>query len=125
MVASSLVLWTLPRPIVGAYVAISDPRNAPLVVLALDFLRIAALFQIVDGMQTVAAGALRGYQDAAVPMLLAGLGYWGIGFAGGWALAFPLGWGPTGLWWGFVLGLAAVATLLTLRLVRQSRRAVL
>jgi MATE family multidrug resistance protein len=57
-------------------------------------------------------------------MLLAGLGYWAIGFAGGWALAFPLKFGPIGLWWGFVLGLAAVALLLTLRLNRRSAQVI-
>jgi MATE family multidrug resistance protein len=51
-----------------------------------------------------------------VPMLLAGFGYWGAGFGGGWLLAFPLGYGAVGLWWGLALGLAVVAVLLTLRL---------
>jgi MATE family multidrug resistance protein len=55
-------------------------------------------------------------------MLLAGLGYWAIGFAGGWTLAFPLGFGPVGMWWGFVLGLVSVALMLTVRLVRRSGR---
>jgi multidrug resistance protein, MATE family len=49
-------------------------------------------------------------------MLLAGFGYWGAGFGGGWLLAFPLGFGPAGLWWGLALGLAVVAVLLTVRL---------
>jgi MATE family multidrug resistance protein len=120
MASSAAAMWLLPRVIVGAYVAIGDPGNAALVALALRFLALAALFQIVDGMQTVAAGALRGYEDTTVPMLLAGIGYWAIGFAGGWALAFPLKIGPVGLWWGFVLGLASVALLLTLRLYRRS-----
>lgn len=122
MAAAALALWTLPRAIVAAYVAIDDPANRALVDLALQFLAIAALFQIVDGLQTVAAGALRGYEDTTVPMLLAALGYWAIGFVGGWALAFRLGFGPIGLWWGFLLGLAAVAALLVFRLHRRSRR---
>jgi MATE family multidrug resistance protein len=67
-------------------------------------------------MQAIAAGALRGYRDTLVPMLLAFVGYWGAGFAGGWLLAFPLGYGAVGLWWGLALGLAATALLLTLRL---------
>ncbi len=77
---------------------------------------IAALFQVFDGMQVIAVGALRGYRDTMVPMLLAAFGYWGAGFAGGWLLAFPLGYGAVGLWWGLALGLAVVAVLLTLRL---------
>ena len=53
-------------------------------------------------------------------MVFAAIGYWAIGFAGGWALTFPLGLGPVGMWWGFVIGLAVVAVLLTARLWRQS-----
>jgi MATE family multidrug resistance protein len=122
MAAASLVLWMVPAIIVGAFVAAGDPGNKAVVAWALDFLAIAAVFQIVDGMQAVAAGALRGYHDTRVPMLIAALGYWGIGFVGGWTLAFPLGIGPAGLWWGFVLGLATVAALLLLRLIRHSAR---
>lgn len=122
MAAAAVALATLGEVIVGAYVEAGDPANRTLVALALRFLLIAALFQIVDGMQAVAAGALRGYRDTTVPMLYAAIGYWGIGFAGGWALAFPLKFGPIGLWWGFVLGLGTVAGLLTARLFRHSRQ---
>ena len=124
MAVSAIVIWRVPGTIIAAYVSIDDPANRELVALALRFLGFAAAFQIVDGMQVVAAGALRGYEDTTVPMLFAAVGYWGIGFAGGWVLAFPLKLGPVGLWWGFVLGLTVVATLLTLRLCRQSRQVI-
>jgi len=123
MSLSAAVFWSVPEPIVGAYIALGDPGNREVVALALRFLAVAAVFQIVDGLQAVAAGALRGYHDATVPMILAGCGYWGIGFAGGLAFAFPLGAGPIGLWWGFVLGLSAVAALLTFRLLRNAAAA--
>jgi MATE family multidrug resistance protein len=62
--------------------------------------------------------------------LLAVIGYWGIGFAGGWLLGFPGGYGPVGLWSGLAAGLAAVALMLTARLyfragsaTRHERRA--
>jgi MATE family, multidrug efflux pump len=124
MAAAAIVFWTMPALIVGAFVATGDPVNRAVVALAIKFLAIAAVFQIVDGMQSVASGALRGYHDTKVPMLIAALSYWGIGFAGGWALAFPLGIGPAGLWWGFVIGLASVATLLVARLIERGRREV-
>jgi MATE family multidrug resistance protein len=122
MAASAVVIWTVPGVIVSAYVAVGNPANAALVALALRFLAFAALFQIADGVQVVAAGALRGYEDTTVPMLLAGLGYWVIGFAGGWALAFPFGLGPVGMWWGVVIGLVTVAALLTVRLYHRAGR---
>jgi MATE family multidrug resistance protein len=116
MSATAVVLWTVPQAIIAVYVDIADPANRETVQIARHLIVIAALFQVFDGTQVIAAGALRGYRDTMVPMLLAGFGYWGAGFGGGWLLAFPLGFGPAGLWWGLALGLAVVAILLTLRL---------
>jgi MATE family multidrug resistance protein len=116
MGAMAVVLWTAPQAIIAAYIDIANPANRETVQLARRLLVIAALFQVFDGMQVIAAGALRGYKDTLVPMLLAGFAYWGAGFGGGWLLAFPLGFGPAGLWWGLALGLAVVAILLTVRL---------
>jgi MATE family multidrug resistance protein len=116
MSATAVVLWTVPDAIIAGYIDMADPANHATIVIARRLLVIAALFQVFDGMQTIAAGALRGYKDTLVPMLLAGFGYWGAGFGGGWLLAFPFGYGAVGLWWGLALGLAVVAILLTLRL---------
>jgi len=116
MAMMAVVLWVAPRLIAGIYVDIDAPANRDLVALALRLLVIAALFQIFDGMQAIAAGALRGYRDTTVPLVLAAVGYWGVGFAGGWLLAFPAGYGPIGLWWGLAAGLGAVALMLTVRL---------
>jgi MATE family multidrug resistance protein len=120
MAVIAVLMLSVPRLIVGVYVGADDPANRELVAIALQLLAAAALFQIADGVQAIAAGALRGYRDTAVPMLYAGFGYWGVGFAGGWVLAFPLGYGPVGLWWGVALGLAVVATLLTVRVAGRS-----
>ena len=116
MAIMAAVLVVAPRPIASVYVDIDAPANRGLVGIALYLLLIAALFQIFDGVQAIAAGALRGYRDTTVPLLLAIIGYWGIGFAGGWLLAFPAGYGPIGLWSGLAVGLAAVAVMLTVRL---------
>jgi MATE family multidrug resistance protein len=120
MAVIAVMMWSAPRLIVGIYVRLDDPANRELIAIALPLLALAALFQIADGVQTIAAGALRGYRDTAVPMLYAAFGYWVVGFAGGWALAFPLGYGPVGLWWGLALGLAVVAALLTLRVAGRA-----
>jgi MATE family multidrug resistance protein len=116
MTVMALVLVAAPRAIARIYVDIDAPTNRGLVGIALNLLVIAAVFQIFDGTQAIAAGALRGYRDTTVPLLLAVIGYWGIGFAGGWLLAFPAGYGPIGLWSGLAAGLAAVALMLTARL---------
>jgi multidrug resistance protein, MATE family len=116
MAIMAVVLVAAPRAIARIYIDLDAPGNSGLVRIALYLLVIAALFQIFDGVQAIAAGALRGYRDTAVPLLLAVIGYWGIGFAGGWLLAFPAGYGPIGLWSGLAAGLAAVAVMLTVRL---------
>jgi len=103
-----------------------DPGNAndaEVLALIVQLLFICAFFQIVDGAQTIAAGALRGMKDTRVPALLAGLSYWAAGFPIAWTLAFPLNWGPTGIWWGFAAGLAVAAAVLTTRFWRLSKRA--
>jgi MATE family multidrug resistance protein len=123
MVASAILLLAAPRALIGAYLDLADPRNQPVVAIAVRLFAIAALFQVFDGVQAIAAGALRGYRDTAVPMVIAAIGFWAIGFAGGWLLAFPLGVGPIGLWFGLALGLGVVATALTLRLKSQARPA--
>jgi MATE family multidrug resistance protein len=121
MSTTAMALLLLPRTIASAYVDIGDPANAALLAIAVPFFIIAAVFQIFDGVQVIAVGALRGYRDTAVPMLIAAIGYWAIGFAGSWLLAFPLGLGPMGLWLGLALGLAVVATALMVRLRVRAR----
>jgi MATE family multidrug resistance protein len=121
MLGASALLVASPRTIIGLYLDVADPVNRGVVPIAVSLIMIAALFQVLDGVQVVAVGALRGYRDTAVPMLIAAVGYWVVGFTGGWALAFPLGWGPVGLWCGLALGLAVVACALTLRLELRGR----
>lgn len=83
---------------------------------------IAGLFQLGDGIQVAATGALRGMKDTRLPMLIAALGYWLIAMPAGLALAFPGGMGPRGIWLGLALGLAIVAGLMTLRWAAMARR---
>ncbi|MGF6601679.1 MATE family multidrug resistance protein [Paraburkholderia sp. GAS448] len=124
MTMSGLVLVLAPHAIVGLYLHLDNPANAATVKLATSLLGVAAIFQIVDGMQTVGSGCLRGLKDTRVPMMVAALGYWGIGFPTGYTLAFHFGLGARGLWWGLAAGLASVALLMTLRFHRLSLRQV-
>jgi MATE family multidrug resistance protein len=121
MLAPCALMLAAPQKIASIYLDIADPQNAGTLRLAEQLLAVAALFQVFDGTQVIAAGALRGYRDTATPMLIAALGYWAIGFIGGWMLAFPLRQGAIGLWWGLAMGLASVSILLVLRLVHRSR----
>jgi len=120
MTASAMLL--APHAIASIYLTDADPANAPVVALGVRLLAIAAFFQVFDGAQTIAAGALRGLKDTRVPMLAAAFGYWGVGFAVAWVLGFHFGYGVIGIWWGLALGLAAAALLLGVRLWRLMAR---
>ena len=70
----------------------------------------------------IALGFLRGVQDTQVPMWIAGFSYWVVGMPVAWALAFPLGFGPAGLWLGLCVGLTFAAVLLMRRFWRGHAR---
>jgi MATE family multidrug resistance protein len=100
--------------------------NAQVIAVAATLIPIAGVFQIFDGLQVVASGILRGLGDTRAPMLANFLGYWTLGIPLSVYLGFVLRWGPSGLWWGLVLGLTVVACALLVRvrsrLSRQQRR---
>ena len=124
MGGTAVLFWTLPRPLVGLYLDLADPGNAAVVSLAVQLLGIAAVFQLFDGLQVAAHGALQGLKDTRVPMGIAMVTYWGIGLTTGYLWGVRSGGGPEALWWGLVVGLAAASVLLVLRFHRQVGRAV-
>ena len=87
----------------------------------LQFLYVAAIFQLFDGAQAVGAGALRGLKDMRVPMIYALFGYWGPGLGTCLWLGFHTPLGGLGIWIGFLTGLAAVAGLMLMRWARRER----
>ena len=109
-----------PGLVVAAFLDPNDPANAEAVRFAARFLGIAALFQVVDGIQVSAAGALRGLRDTRAPMIISLVAYWLVGMSVASLLAFPLGWGGSGLWAGLVVGLGTAAVLLLRRFLRLS-----
>jgi MATE family multidrug resistance protein len=84
-------------------------------------LRVAALFQLFDGLQVVGTGVLRGVGDTRTPMIANLVGHWVLGLPVGSALCFFWGWGVVGLWVGLSLGLIAVALVLVQAWSRRVR----
>jgi len=101
---------------------LNTPDTPAVATLAAELLRIAALFQLVDGLQVVMSGCLRGAGDLRFPFVLTVLGYWAVGFPIAWGLAFPGGMGAEGLWYGLTAGLATAALALAWRFVHVSSR---
>ncbi|WP_240046715.1 MATE family efflux transporter [Paracraurococcus ruber] len=116
----ALLLLAGAGPIARGFVGAAEATAREAAALGALLLTIAGLFQLADGVQAVAAGALRGLKDTRVPMLLAGFGYWGLGMPVGLLLAWPAGFGPQGIWLGLAAGLGAVAVLMLRRWRRMS-----
>ena len=90
--------------------------------IAISLLLMAAIFQVADGVQIGAAGALRGYKDTRMPMVINMFSYWALGFPLAYLATITFMAPPTYIWAGFVLGLSVAAILLTVRFNLLSRR---
>lgn len=119
MGVSSAVFWAFPAPLAEL---LADEPGA--VSAAIGLIAVAAAFQIVDGVQAVTAGVLRGAGDTTPVFYANVLGHYVLGLPIGLALTYGLGLGPVGLWWGLSAGLAVVAVALVWRFHRLSRRAI-
>jgi MATE family multidrug resistance protein len=117
MLVGSALFLGLPRALARV---LTD--EAGVVEATVPLLAVAAAFQLFDGVQAVAAGALRGAGDTRWPLIANLVGHYAVGVPLGAVLAFVAGWGATGLWWGLSAGLTAVALALTARFGQLSRR---
>ena len=120
MSLGALAMWLFAETIVGFYLDLDDPANRPVLPIAVTLIGIAAVFQIADGVQCAAAGALRGLKDTRATLVAALLGYWVAGIGSGLGLGFALGLGPAGLWIGLAVGLAAAGAVLAWRFHAKS-----
>ncbi|WP_312846539.1 MATE family efflux transporter [Sphingopyxis sp. PET50] len=118
---TALTMWLFPSLVLSIYVDVNAAKNAALVGFAMQFLVVAAAFQLFDGAQAVAAGALRGLQDTRTPMIIAICGYWIGGYGTAIYLGFFTPWAGVGVWIGLAVGLVVVAGLLMLRWRMRSR----
>ena len=116
MACSAVFLLVFRDTVVGLYT-----RDASVQAIAISMLLMAALFQVADGIQIGAAGALRGYKDTRVPMLINTFAYWVLAFPLSYLAAVTFKAPPSYIWGGFVIGLSVAALLLTRRYNRVSR----
>lgn len=119
MSLSCLLFISLNNFLVGLYInSVAEPEVTH---YAVYLLIIAGFFQLSDGIQCTALGALRGLEDVYVPTWVAFVAYWVIGLPVGYVLAFYLGQDIYGTWYGLSLGLTVSAILLTIRFVYLAR----
>lgn len=117
MTAAALVFLTVPRLLFRAFT-----DDAGVLAVGVTLLFVAAVFQLFDGLQGVATGVLRGLGDTRSPMLWNLAGHWFIGLPLGYWLAFVVGIGVIGLWWGLSIGLMICGVALLLVWIRRTRK---
>jgi MATE family multidrug resistance protein len=107
MGGAGVALGIVPGWIVRVYTG-----DAAVISTGTLLLRIAALFQLFDGLQTVSTGALRGLGDTRTPMLVHLAGYWAIGLPLAYVLCFKYRWGVAGIWVGLSAALILIGSAL-------------
>jgi MATE family multidrug resistance protein len=120
MVASAILFFTVPAQLIGIY-----SRDPSVIEVGIVLLFICSVFQLFDGLQTVATGALRGLGDTRTAMVLNLVGHWVIGLPIGYTLCFNQGWGVAGLWTGLSVGLILIGAALLVVWYVKSRAVVL
>jgi MATE family multidrug resistance protein len=114
MLVFALTMAICARAIAALYLS-ATPETAEAGALTVLFLRVAAAFQLFDGIQVIGANVLRGLKDARLPMILAGGAYWLVGFPLALFLGFGLHWHGVGIWLGLACSLAVAAVSMALR----------
>ncbi|MEF2070170.1 MATE family efflux transporter [Consotaella aegiceratis] len=111
----------VPDRLIGLYLDPANVNAEAVLAYAVPLLLVAGVFQIVDSLQAVSSGVLRGLKDTRIPMIIAVFSYWVIGMPVAYLLAFIADWGGVGIWWGLASGLATAAVLLNGRYLRRER----
>jgi multidrug resistance protein, MATE family len=120
-VLAALSFWLFPEFLIGLFIDETDKDAPAVLAAAVPLLLGAAAFQVVDAMQAIGSGLLRGLKDTRVPMLIAVFSYWGVGLPAAYLFGFPAGLGGIGIWIGLASGLAVAALLMNWRFAQRER----
>ena len=90
-------------------------NDTDVIEVAASLIIVASFFQVIDGLQVVGIGILRGLTDLKIPMVIAFFAYWVVGLPVAYLLGFTFGFGAVGIWVSLVVGLLIAAVLFLLR----------
>lgn len=119
----SALFAVIPMPLGALFLDTAQPDAQAVLLMAVPLIIAAGAFQMFDGLQAIVAGLLRGLKDTKIPMILALIAYWPIGFSCAWLFGFVFDLRGVGIWIGFVMGLTAASIMLSLRFRMLIRRA--
>ena len=117
--AAAITFWLFPETLIGLFLDAGNANTDAVLAAGVPLLAMAAAFQLVDALQAVGSGLLRGLKDTRMPMIIAIIAYWGIGLPAGYLLAFTANYGGPGIWAGLALGLAGAAVMMNWRFARR------
>jgi MATE family multidrug resistance protein len=117
MACAAITYLLIPGLIVA-----SMTDSVAIAALAIPLFKVAAVFQISDGLQGVGAGVLRGAGISRFTFTANVVGHYLVGLPLSLLLGFGMGWGVVGIWWGLAAGLTLVAAALVWRFVQVSSR---
>ncbi len=120
-ILGAVLFVAIPDTLISFYLDSSNPDAADVIRLGVPLVFIAAVYMVVDGIQVVAGGVLRGLSDTRVPMVIAVIGYWFIGIPLSYVMAFTFNWGPEGIWVGLASGLFITGILLLIRFRKRDK----
>ena len=122
LTAGVMAVFAAGYLLLGNAIAAGFTPDAAVRALTVQLLVLAGVFQIFDGIQVVSSGALRGFADTKVPFVVGIVSYWFVALPVSWVTAFHFGFGATGIWVGFVVGLGVAAVSMSTRLLRKCKR---
>lgn len=117
MTLAGIVFWLGRHGLPAFYTS-----DETVLALAAQLLIVAVFFQLFDGMQATALGALRGMAETRIPTFITFFSYWVVGLSVAYGLGIGLQWGALGIWFGLAIGLVVASILLFWRFERQSRK---
>ena len=118
----STILLIFSEQLIDIFIGSDEPKRAAIIEIGVKLLFVAALLHLVDALQVIAFGLLRGLQDTKTPLFLAAFNYWAVGIPASYILGFTFGLGGVGIWIGLALGLACASVTLLTRFWKKTSR---
>lgn len=120
-VLAAIVFVLFPIPLISMYLDKANPDAQLIINYGTPLLAVAAAFQLVDTLQVIGSGLLRGMKDTQVPMYIAMFSYWAVGVPAAYFFGFVMDFGGQGIWSGLALGLAVAAILMNWRYFHREK----